>query len=151
LTRASGAEFFSLAIGLGAYEVQMNTKALDAFGGVRTETVVSALRPADTILIYTANSTYSFSLIDPVRGFGILTGGVFGKQIIRATLIGLAADSRETDDWSIEGLIGGASAIFLIGSSKGVTRVRTSPITKVVRVCMDDGAPEIRRAKDRDH
>jgi hypothetical protein len=128
----------------------MNTKALDASGGMRTETVVNAVSPADTILIHTANSTYCFSLIDPVRGFGILTGGVLGNCVVRATLIGLVMDSNETNEGSIERLIAGASAIFLIGSSKAVRRVRTSPITKVVRICTDDGAPEVRRAKHRD-
>lgn len=115
----------------------MNTNALDSPGGV-TEPAVNASSPGDSILIHTANSTYSFSLIDPVRGFGILTGGVLGNRIVRATLIGLAMGSTEIDKrslgGSIERLIAGARAIFLIGSSKGVRRVRTSPITKVVRI-----------------
>ncbi len=127
----------------------MNTRALDAPGGV-TETVVTDLNSADTILIHTANSTYRFSLIDPVRGSGILTGGVLGTCIVRATLIGLAMGSTENNEGSIEELIAGARAIFLIGSSKAVRRVRTSPIAKVVRICGEDEAPEVRSVKHRD-
>ncbi|MEK6303497.1 MAG: hypothetical protein AABO41_22550 [Acidobacteriota bacterium] len=117
----------------------MNTKTIDAFDRMKTDPAVKALIP-DTVLIHTANSTYRFSVIDSVRGFGILTGGVLGDCVVRATLIGLAMGGAETNEGSLERLVAGSRAIFLIASSKAVRRVETSPITKVVRTCMDHGS-----------
>ena len=44
------------------------------------------IRISDRLFIHTRNSVYEFLVIDPLRAYGIITGGVIGEHGARAFL-----------------------------------------------------------------
>jgi hypothetical protein len=78
------------------------------------------VRVSDILWIHTRHSLYEFFVIDPVKAYGVVKGGVLGavaKEGFLCLPLSLAAGSR---------------AELLIESSKGATRyLTTSPITSV--------------------
>ena len=78
------------------------------------------VRVSDILWIHTRHSVYEFLVIDPVKAYGVVKGGVLGtaaKEGFLCLPLSLAVGSR---------------AELLIESSKGAARyLTTSPITSV--------------------
>ena len=77
------------------------------------------VRVSDILWIHTRHSLYEFFVIDPVKIYGIVKGGVLGsgaKEGFLCLPLSLAAGSR---------------AELLIESAKGARHLMTSPITSV--------------------
>ena len=78
------------------------------------------VRVSDILWIHTRHSVYEFFVIDPVKAYGVVKGGVLGtaaKEGFLCLPLSLAIGSR---------------AELLIESSKGAARyLTTSPITSV--------------------
>ncbi len=86
---------------------------------VQTEEVGCDVRVSDILWIHTRHSLYEFFVIDPVKVYGMVKGGVLGSAAKEGFLclpLSLAV---------------GARAELLIESSKGGRYVTTSPITSV--------------------
>jgi len=77
------------------------------------------VRVSDILWIHTRRSVYEFFVIDPVKAYGVVKGGVLGavaKEGFLCLPLSLAIGHR---------------AELLIESSKGARYVTTSPITSV--------------------
>ena len=77
------------------------------------------VRVSDILWIHTRHSLYEFFVIDPVKAYGVVKGGVLGtaaKEGFLCLPLSLAVGSR---------------AELLIESAKGTRYVTTSPITSV--------------------
>ena len=77
------------------------------------------VRVSDILWIHTRHSLYEFFVIDPVKAYGVVKGGVLGtaaKEGFLCLPLSLAVGSR---------------AELLIESAKGSRYVTTSPITSV--------------------
>ena len=77
------------------------------------------VRVSDIIRIHTRRSLYEFFVIDPVKAYGVVKGGVLGavaKEGFLCLPLSLAIGRR---------------AELLIESSKGARYLTTSPITSV--------------------
>ena len=87
---------------------------------VQAGEVCCDVRVSDILWIHTRHSLYEFFVIDPVKVYGIVKGGVLGSAAKEGFLclpLSLAVGSR---------------AELLIESSKGAARfLTTSPITSV--------------------
>jgi hypothetical protein len=86
---------------------------------VETGEVGRDVRVSDILWIHTRHSLYEFFVIDPVKIYGIVKGGVLGsgaKEGFLCLPLSLAAGSR---------------AELLIESAKGARHLMTSPITSV--------------------
>lgn len=88
------------------------------------------LYPTDSILIETQNSAYTFLVLDPVSGQGILSGGVLGEASDAAVLLGATV---EGNIWKLDPtcLRVDAGALFLLNSRDGLKRLATSKITRI--------------------
>jgi hypothetical protein len=86
---------------------------------VQPEEICCDVRVSDILWIHTRHSVYEFLVIDPVKAYGVVKGGVLGtvaKEGFLCLPLTLAV---------------GARAELLIESSKGARYVTTSPITSV--------------------
>jgi len=97
-----------------------------------SEIALDSLSTADCLLIKTANSTYSFMVVDPKRGRGVLRGGALGSRA--ATTVLLGAEIRKGGQVSLllSKVHEGSRAIFFVASRDGVNQLITSPITGLV-------------------
>ena len=84
------------------------------------------------LLIQTANSTYSFSVTDPVRRLGLLIGGALTERGARTFLAG-ARSRRSAAGSDFSRLRVGSRAVFLVSSQSGLTRMITSAVTRLAR------------------
>ncbi len=95
---------------------------------------LDSLRPRDYLIIHTENSVYRFTIIDPEKRQGLLTGGSLGYHRIKATLeatiptdaaegIGKAMTVREH-----------SRIVFIVPSEKKTERLVTSLIIKLIQV-----------------
>jgi hypothetical protein len=86
---------------------------------VQAKEVCCDVRVSDIIWIHTRRSVYEFFVIDPVKAYGVVKGGVLGtvaKEGFLCLPLALAVGRR---------------AELLIESSKGARYLTTSPITSV--------------------
>ena len=86
---------------------------------VQTKEVGCDVHVSDILLIHTRHSLYEFFVIDPVKVYGMVKGGVLGTCASEGFLclpLSLAVGSR---------------AELLVESAKGARFVTTSPITGV--------------------
>lgn len=87
---------------------------------------------ADRISIQTKNSKYQFSVLDPSRRKGMLTGGFLGNVACEAILLG--AISEDETDFVSSGLKTGSRAIFILGTNARVDRLITSVGTNITHL-----------------
>jgi len=94
----------------------------------------------DKVLIKTRNSEYRFSVIDPAKHRGMLSGGTLGCEPREAVLI----ESQSKDDdgalRAFGGLKIGARALFYLSGGRCVERVTTSIISSLTLVKSADRA-----------
>lgn len=81
------------------------------------------IRITDTIAIHTRNSVYHFMVIDPVKFYGLLVGGVVGPILVDAMILDLSK------------LKAGSRARILLGTHR--RRIRTSLVRSVVHLRRD--------------
>jgi hypothetical protein len=92
------------------------------------------LTATDRLLIYTQNSQYRFSVIDPARRRGTLSGGSLGDHPRDAILVGTLGEGTtgfDTDAWN---LATEARAMFDLKANDGWERMITSPITDIALI-----------------
>ncbi|HEY3135485.1 MAG TPA: hypothetical protein VGL29_05485 [Blastocatellia bacterium] len=88
------------------------------------------LHEADTLSVQTKESKYQFSVLDPSRRMGTLTGGVLGHEIFNAYLSGtMSGDNTNFDSRELKT---GARALFFIDLRNSARRLITSVITDIV-------------------
>ena len=86
---------------------------------VETEAAGNRIHVSDILWIHTRHSLYEFFVIDPVKVYGVVTGGVLGtaaKEGFLCLPLSLAVGSR---------------AELLIESPHGARYLTTSPITSI--------------------
>ncbi|HZM87120.1 MAG TPA: hypothetical protein VFF31_11405 [Blastocatellia bacterium] len=83
----------------------------------------------DKVSVETRRSTYQFSVSDPSRRRGTLSGGALGNQVLDVFLSGTM--SEDTTDPDPSELKTGARALFLIELEHHVQLMITSTITDV--------------------
>lgn len=83
------------------------------------EILFEDLEAADTLIVQTRNSTYTFSVTDAADRLGRLTGGAIEPLVVDARLLKVGSGKLKV----------GSTAVFLIESSSGIKRLSTSPIT----------------------
>jgi hypothetical protein len=103
------------------------------------ELEIDRLAPADYLLIRTRNSLYKFTLIEPVIGYGILTGGALGTRQIHASLIAQAnCQDTKTVARSLRVSTGQGLLFYLdenqVEGNDQRKQVATSPIQKLTYV-----------------
>ena len=98
------------------------------------------IEAGDKVLIKTRNSEYRFSIIDPLRHIGMLSGGSLGEGPREAFLIESLARSETGALRDFRGLKVGAQALFYLSSGRGVERVTTSMISGLTLVKAADRA-----------
>lgn len=81
--------------------------------------VTSEIRITDCLTIRTRNSIYQFFIIDPVRAFGMVRGGVIGPRAAKAFFC------------SPGPMKAGEKARWCIESQHGVRFITTSTITSI--------------------
>ena len=54
------------------------------FHEVKSAEITGDIRVSDVLSIYTRNSVYEFFVIDPVRAYGLVKGGVVGQRATEA-------------------------------------------------------------------
>ncbi len=83
----------------------------------------------DKVSVQTLRSTYQFSVSDPSRRKGTLSGGALGNQILKVFLSGtMSEDATDPDPSELKT---GARALFLIEQEHHVQLMVTSTITHV--------------------
>ena len=137
---------------LRSSEYQPDTNDYEAV----TEIALDSLTTSQHLLIQTANSTYSFSVTDPVRRLGLLIGGALTERGARTFLAG-ARSRRSAAGSDFSRLRVGSRAVFLVSSQSGLTRMITSAVTRLARkrtcgetkeVDFDNHRPGISEATD---
>ena len=97
-----------------------------------SEIALNSLSVADCLLIKTANSTYSFMIVDPKRGRGVLRGGALGSRAVATVLLGAEVRRGVQVSLLLSKVHQGSRAIFFVASTEGVTQLVTSPIIGLV-------------------
>ncbi|HXG63684.1 MAG TPA: hypothetical protein VNO70_01165 [Blastocatellia bacterium] len=89
------------------------------------------LDSTDSIFIETQNSHYTFFLLDPLSGQGLLSGGALGEGNDPAVLLGALVE--EGNDWKLDptGLRVDAGALFLLDTPNGLKRLTISRINRI--------------------
>jgi hypothetical protein len=98
------------------------------------EIALEELRKEDKILIQTCNRAYIFSIIDPARRLGNLSGRRFGTSASLATLAGTLTEGSSIFINGRCGVKTGSRVVFYVESNQGVRRLITSAITRIVRI-----------------
>ncbi len=88
----------------------------------------------DFILIQTRNSTYRFSVVDPLARRGVLTEGRFGAGFCDAILMGVIIEGIDGITRDPSGLKTESRALFYIEDETGLKRMTTSTITSLILV-----------------
>ncbi len=88
----------------------------------------------DKVLIKTRNSEYRFSVIDPMKHKGMLSGGTLGEEPREAFLIESLTKGEDGAQRNISGLKTGARALFYLSSGRSIERVTTSKISGLTLV-----------------
>ena len=83
---------------------------------VQSAEITSDIRVSDVLSIHTRNSVYEFFVIDPVRAYGLVKGGVVGQCATEAFFCSPAT------------LDTGSKLQLLIETSKGLRFITTSTI-----------------------
>jgi hypothetical protein len=86
---------------------------------VQTAEITSDIRVSDVLSIHTRNSVYDFFVIDPVRAYGLVMGGVVGQCATGAFFCSPAT------------LDPGSKLRLLVETSKGLRYITTSTITLI--------------------
>jgi hypothetical protein len=86
---------------------------------IKATEVGCEIQISDILWIHTRHSVYEFFVIDPVRVYGVVKGGVLGASAIEAFCCKPAL------------LAPGAKAELLVESPTGLRYITTSPITSV--------------------
>ena len=88
------------------------------YSEVRSADIKCDVRVSDVLSIQTRNSVYEFFVIDPVRAYGLVTGGVVGECVIEA--------------FCTPATLGPGSKLrLLIETAKGVRFITTSTIKTI--------------------
>ena len=98
------------------------------------------LRPTDNIRIRTANSTYTFVVIDAKDRTGLLFGCRYHPSPVPAMLIGAEDLTYGDSSFDDNRLRRGARAIFFTGSQRNPSRLVTSEI-----ICLSYGDTQMQR------
>ena len=88
----------------------------------------------DFILIQTRNSTYRFSVVDPLARRGVLTEGRFGANFCDAILMGVLVEGIDGITRDPSGLKTESRALIYIEDEMGLKRMTTSTITSLILV-----------------
>jgi hypothetical protein len=97
-----------------------------------SEIALDSMNSADCLLIKTANSTYSFIVVDSKRGRGVLRGGALGSRAATTVLLGAEIRKGEQVSLLLSKIHEGSRAIFFVAARDGVDQLVTSPITGLV-------------------
>lgn len=89
---------------------------------------IDSLSRGDEIRILTESSQYRFSLNDPVRLHGLLTGGRLGEERVEASLYAVWDDNGIQLKYVISAITKGTRIIFSIPA--GERNLVTSPVTE---------------------
>jgi hypothetical protein len=87
---------------------------------VQSAEITSDIRVSDVLSIHTRNSVYEFFVIDPVRAYGLVKGGVVGQCATEAFFCKPPAT-----------LDPGSKLRLLVETSKGLRFITTSTITVI--------------------
>ena len=86
---------------------------------VQSAEITSNIRVSDVLSIHTRNSVYEFFVIDPVRAYGLVKGGVVGKCATEAFFCTPVT------------LDPGSKLRLLVETRKGLRFITTSTITVI--------------------
>jgi len=98
------------------------------------EIALDSLKPSDRLLIQTANSAYSFVVIDPRERRGVLIGGASNECHPITFLVGARGRKNAETESDPSGLRTGAPAIFVIESGNRLRSLVTSIITGLIHI-----------------
>lgn len=103
-----------------------------------TELSLAALGSGDHILIETLNSRYEFSVLDPVSGQGLLSGGTLGSDVQWAFLVG-ALDDQSRDSVELACLKTDSRALFYLETPLGFRSLILSKIARIIHTRSERG------------
>ena len=98
------------------------------------EVYLDGLRARDYLIIHTENSVYRFTIIDPEKRFGLLTGGSLGYHRIKATLEATIPTDPPERIGRVMTIREHTRIVFSIPSEKTTERLVTSLVTKLTQV-----------------
>lgn len=81
------------------------------------------------LYLRTANSAYTFSIVDPAKRSGILTGGTMGDKHVHAILMD-GLDRKNKSSNPVQLIVGGR-ALFFIETGRSFRRIVTSRIVEL--------------------
>lgn len=90
---------------------------------------IDSFNRGDELRILTESSIYSFSLTDPARLRGLLTGGQLGEELVEADLLAVGDDDGFHLRYVLSVIGKGMRIIFYIPA--GERNLVTSPVTKL--------------------
>lgn len=89
--------------------------------------------PGDTIIIETLNSRYTFSIVDPAKGQGMLSGGTLVDRPVVAFLTGSLDESRDGLAVDSDRIKIGARVLFYFDTGSGT---KSLILSKVIRLTL---------------
>lgn len=92
------------------------------------------LRAKDYLIINTENSVYRFTIIDPEKRYGLLTGGSLGYHRIKATIEATIPTDSPEGISKVKTIREHSRIVFIIPSEKTTERLVTSLIMKLTQV-----------------
>jgi hypothetical protein len=98
------------------------------------EVNLDSLQAKDYLIIQTENSLYRFTMLEPERRCGLLSGGALGSNHIRAKLVATLPMSSPKIADEIKTVREHSRAIFSVSTDKEAGRLITSEITKLTQV-----------------
>ncbi len=116
------------------------------------ELPLEKINATDRVVIHTVNSTYMFSLIDPEGRRGLLSGGLLGRRVCDAVLVGTLNRVGQDQPPDPSALRTNCRALFFIRAKTGLERLITSVITRLDHIrglqAAHMGRPANRRRRD---
>jgi hypothetical protein len=105
-----------------------------------TEVLLTDISSGDHITIETQNSCYEFSVLDPVNGHGLLSGGALGTQAQWAYLVG-ALDEGRSSNSSVDGacIKTNARALFYLENPFGLKSLILSKVARILHTRSRNG------------
>jgi hypothetical protein len=117
-------------------EEDSSSDSIPLFGGAN-QILFDDLMAGSETLIETESSCYRFTMTDPTKRHGILSGGSLGLECCPATIIGSPSLRDNPVNDSFTSLRPGVRMVFHVRMPNGLKRLVTSRITSVSIV--DDG------------
>lgn len=110
------------------------------YDNTTTEISLTDIASGDHLIIETRNSCYDFSVLDPVKGHGLLSGGALGKEAQWVYLVG-SLDEEGGSSSTVDGacIKTNARALFYLENPFGLKSLILSKVARILHTRSKNG------------